>query len=196
MQSITNMIPPIRAASISLEEAAGASILQRSKVSVVGQHFVTCGEALELLSMKVKALDPESSECTLSAQRMAYASEQMIVAGKELMGEKKEKPKGKSWIKGSWWFVTREIFESLHSVKLLHQTRNIICLNNYNLHNTTKTASRHVLPNNNELRNRSRLLNQSVSQVLSLTSSEKTIDTFNWSYHSLSRFQFSACACL
>lgn len=100
MQSITNMIPPIRAASISLEEA-GASILQRSKVSVVGQHFVTCGEALELLSMKVKALDPESSECTLSAQRMAYASEQMIVAGKELMGEKKEKPKGKSWIKGS-----------------------------------------------------------------------------------------------
>lgn len=101
MQSITNMIPPIRAASISLEEAAGASILQRSKVSVVGQHFVTCGEALELLSMKVKALDPESSEGTLSAQRMAYASEQMIVAGKELMGEKKEKPKGKSWIKGS-----------------------------------------------------------------------------------------------
>eukprot|EP00984_Skeletonema_dohrnii_P001422 scaffold451_cov202-Skeletonema_dohrnii-CCMP3373.AAC.2 len=44
--------------------------------------------------MTVEVLDEESEDGKLSAQRMVYASEQMILAGKELKGEKKEKPKG------------------------------------------------------------------------------------------------------
>lgn len=99
MINIDNMIIPIRRASVCLEEA-GASIMQREAVDVVGKHLISCGEALELLSAKVEALDPSSGDGTLSAQRMMYAGQQMILAGKELAGEKKEKPKGKSWLKG------------------------------------------------------------------------------------------------
>ena len=99
MASISNMITPTKMASISLEEA-GASIMQKEQPATVGEHLITCGESLKLLSVMVTAIDPESEEGTLSGQRMLYASEQMILAGKELMGEKKEKPKGKAWIKG------------------------------------------------------------------------------------------------
>ena len=99
MDSIRNMISPTKAASISLEQA-GASIIQRESPAEVAKHFITCGEALEILSMKIKLLDPDSEEGKLSSSRMFYASEQIKLAGKELMGEKKEKTKGKAWIKG------------------------------------------------------------------------------------------------
>lgn len=99
MEKIGNMITPTKQAAVCLEQA-GASILQREAVDVVANHLISCGDALELLAMKVELLDPSSSEGELSAQRMLYASHQLIIAGKELTGEKKEKPKGKSWIKG------------------------------------------------------------------------------------------------
>ena len=100
MESMTNMIPSMKVASLALEEA-GASIMQKSSVAIVGKHFIRAGEALEVLSTKVTKLDPDSEVGILSGQRMLYASEQMILAGKELSGgEKKGKPKGKAWIKG------------------------------------------------------------------------------------------------
>ena len=99
MKRIDDMVGPTKLAGTSLE-MAGAGILQRASVDVVGKHLVDCGEALGSLSAKVGALDASSSEGKLSAQRMMYASQQMIVAGRELRGEKKEKPKGKGWIKG------------------------------------------------------------------------------------------------
>lgn len=96
---IKDMIAPTKQASLFLEEA-GASIMQRESPAEVGKHLVSCGEALEVLSARVGALDPESGDGKMSAQRMLYASQQMVLAGRELMGEKKEKPKGKAWIKG------------------------------------------------------------------------------------------------
>jgi len=98
-KSIEDMIEPTKRAAKCLEEA-GASIMQRDALGVVGGHLVSCGEAIELLSVKVGGLDAEREEGKLASQRMLYASQQMIVAGKELAGEKKEKPKGKSWLKG------------------------------------------------------------------------------------------------
>ena len=98
-ERIEQMISPTKQAAVWLEEA-GASIMKRDSVDVVGKHLISCGEALELLSMAVGALDPSSDEGKLSAQRMLYSSQTMIAAGKELTGEKKEMPKGKSWLKG------------------------------------------------------------------------------------------------
>lgn len=100
MEKITNMISPMKASSIFLEDA-GAAILTKESVDVIGQHLISCGEALLSLSATIGVLDETNKDCTTSAQRMVYASEQMILAGNELLGgEKKEKPKGKSWIKG------------------------------------------------------------------------------------------------
>jgi len=99
MGKIEEMIAPTKRAAACLEEA-GAAIMQRTSLDVVGKHLIDCGEAIAVLSMKVGALDPSSSEGTLAGERMLYASQQMIVAGKELTGEKVEKPKGKSWLKG------------------------------------------------------------------------------------------------
>eukprot|EP00985_Skeletonema_marinoi_P026650 scaffold20847_cov78-Skeletonema_marinoi.AAC.1 len=86
------MIVPMKQASLWLEEV-GASILQKESLDVIAGHLISTGEALLLLSMTVEVLDEESEDGKLSAQRMVYASEQMILAGKELKGEKKEKPK-------------------------------------------------------------------------------------------------------
>jgi len=99
MDKIDNMITPMKQASLWLEEV-GASILRSESTHVIATHLISTGEALLLLSMTVQVLDEECEDGKLSAQRMVYASEQMILAGKELKGEKKEKPKGKSWIKG------------------------------------------------------------------------------------------------
>eukprot|EP01082_Thalassiosira_pseudonana_P012318 g11055.t1 g11055 contig48:45134-45895(-) len=99
MGTIESMILPMGEAASWLEEA-GASIMQGQKVGVVGDKLISCGESLQLLAMLVKSLDPTSAGGELSSQRMVYASEQMILAGNELKGEKKEKAKGKSWIKG------------------------------------------------------------------------------------------------
>lgn len=96
---IAALIAPATRAGTCLEEA-GASLQQAEGVAAVGQRLVTGGEALAGLAGGVGALDPENSEGTLAAQRMLYASQQMIVAGRELSGEKKETPKGKSWLKG------------------------------------------------------------------------------------------------
>ena len=98
---IERMIVPMKQASLWIEEC-GAAILRREKLEdVVAGHLISAGEALLLLSMSVEGLDENSPEGKLSAQRMGYASEQMILAGNELKGEKK-KPmgKGKAWIKG------------------------------------------------------------------------------------------------
>lgn len=100
MEKITNMLGPMKSSSIFLEDA-GAAILTKESDDVIGQHLISCGEALLSLSTTIVVLDESNKDCTTSAQRMVYASEQMILAGKELIGgEKKEKPKGKSWIKG------------------------------------------------------------------------------------------------
>lgn len=99
MGTIESMILPMGEAASWLEEA-GASIMQGQKVGVVGDKLISCGESLQLLAMLVKSLDPTSADGKLSSQRMVYAGEQMILAGNELKGEKKEKAKGKSWIKG------------------------------------------------------------------------------------------------
>lgn len=99
VDKITKMIVPMKQASLWLEEA-GAAILQKESLDVIAGHFISTGEALLLLSMTVEVLDESSNDGKVSAQRMVYASEQMILAGNELKGEKKEKPRGKSWIKG------------------------------------------------------------------------------------------------
>mmetsp|Transcript_9181 Transcript_9181/g.19010 ORF Transcript_9181/g.19010 Transcript_9181/m.19010 type:complete len:299 (+) Transcript_9181:61-957(+) len=99
MGRIESMIGPMQSASGSLEEA-GAAIMRREAVDVVGGLLMDCGEALGALAIAVEGLDPESEEGKLSSQRMGYSSQQMILAGKELRGEKKEKAVGKSWIKG------------------------------------------------------------------------------------------------
>ena len=99
-EMIERMKVPMNEAANWLEEA-GAAIMRRESVDVVGKHLISCGEGLQALAMIVEGLDPSSSgEGKLSSQRMVYASQQMILAGKELRGEKKEKTVGKSWIKG------------------------------------------------------------------------------------------------
>jgi hypothetical protein len=101
------MIMPINLAAASLEEA-GASAMRRESVAVVGRHLSSCGEALGSLAESVRMLDPSGGgggDAGLSAGRMMYASERMILAGRELTKDEDEKgggsrPKGKSWIKG------------------------------------------------------------------------------------------------
>ena len=100
---IDSMIVPMKQASTFLEEV-GAAILRKESLDVIAAHLISTGEAILLLSMTVETLDESNKKDIgkLSAQRMGYASEQMVLAGNELLrGEKKkEKPKGKSWIKG------------------------------------------------------------------------------------------------
>jgi hypothetical protein len=99
MKKIHDMIGPMKNAALYLEEA-GASILRKEGVNEVGQKLISCGGELEALAIAVGELDPSSAEGQLSSQRMVCASQQMILAGKELRGEKKETARGKSWIKG------------------------------------------------------------------------------------------------
>jgi hypothetical protein len=99
MEKIEKMVLPMKQASMWLEEA-GAAILRKESMDVVGKHLISCGEALLLLSMSIEGLDSSSNDGKISSQ-MVYASRKIILAGNELRGgEKKEKPKGKSWIKG------------------------------------------------------------------------------------------------
>lgn len=93
------MIEPTQQAALRLEEA-GASIMQRQSIKVVGSHLIACGESIQMLSSRVLALSPDDKDAKLSSQRMNYCSEQMIIAGEELAGITREKPKGKSWLKG------------------------------------------------------------------------------------------------
>ena len=112
MLRIGNMIPPMKSAAYHLEEA-GASLIKRENVDVLGKQLICCGEALGELSAKVLELsviedsssisrDDAATPGKLSSQRMLYASQQMILAGKELTTAGDEKslgPKGKAWIK-------------------------------------------------------------------------------------------------
>ena len=69
MERMDGMIAPLRQAAISLEKA-GVSIMQRESVGVAGQHLISCGESLELLSARVGSLDPTNGDATLSSQWM------------------------------------------------------------------------------------------------------------------------------
>lgn len=102
---IGDMILPTSLAASSLEEA-GASVMRRESVVVVGRHLTSCGEALGSLAATVRTLDPSGGgDAGLSAGRMMYASERMIDAGRELTRGEEDggfggTKKGKSWIKG------------------------------------------------------------------------------------------------
>ena len=99
MIRIENMVVPMRNAALSLEEG-GKSILQKENVHRTGECLISCGESIEALASVVQTLDDASEKGQLSSQRMMYASEQMILAGKELQGDQKKAVTGKSWIKG------------------------------------------------------------------------------------------------
>lgn len=101
MLKIGNMISPMKSAAFHLE-VAGASLMKREKVDALGRQLICCGEALETLSAKVFELSviEDSSSLSrvdaaalgkLSSQRMLYASQQMILAGKELTNVGDEK---------------------------------------------------------------------------------------------------------
>jgi hypothetical protein len=99
VQKIEKMIDPMKHAAMSLEDG-GKSILQKQSVAQTGDCLISCGEALEGLSLAIQSLDDTLEEARLSSQRMGYASQQMILAGKELRNDKKEAVKGKAWLKG------------------------------------------------------------------------------------------------
>lgn len=99
MEKIRSMVRPMREAGVCLEES-GKAVLQKESVGNVGDHFVSCGEALEMLALALKTLDEESEPGQMASQRMMYASQQIQLAGKELRGDKKEKATGKAWLKG------------------------------------------------------------------------------------------------
>lgn len=105
------MMPILQSAGTSLE-AIGECIIKKSSVNEMGQNMISCGTSLQQLSNQISNLSTDegkkkinndnTSNGLLSSQRMAYASERMIVAGNELLDTKpsSSKPKGKSWIKG------------------------------------------------------------------------------------------------
>lgn len=106
---IKEMIGPTIQAAISLEEA-GACAMRQESVVEVGRHLKCCGESLASLASTIRKLDPSigggsgvsDGAGSLSATRMDYASEKMMEAGRALTNEvdKRERPTGKSWIKG------------------------------------------------------------------------------------------------
>jgi hypothetical protein len=98
------MVEPMKICGQSLE-AAGATLLQRQAISQAGQYLSRAGKALEKMSVLIPDLNDESlglpnPDGVLSGQRMAFAAEKMMQAGDSLQGVAKEKPKGKSWLKG------------------------------------------------------------------------------------------------
>ena len=99
--TIKEMIGPTIQAATSLEEA-GACAMRQESVVEVGRHLNSCGESLAYLAETIRKLDQRNEAGSLSATRMGYASEKMMEAGRALTNEvdEREKPKGKSWIKG------------------------------------------------------------------------------------------------
>lgn len=75
-------------------EAAGAGIMQRLSLAEIGGKLVECGENFESLSHRLLSIAPEASG------RMVFGAEKMKEAGNNLAGTKKEKLKGKTWLKG------------------------------------------------------------------------------------------------
>jgi hypothetical protein len=99
------MVEPMKICAESLE-AAGATLLQRQAISQAGEYISRAGQALAKMSVLIPNLNDDSlgfpnQDGVLAGQRMAFAAEKMIQAGATLQqGIPKEKPKGKSWLKG------------------------------------------------------------------------------------------------
>lgn len=92
-------IVPISTVCFELE-AIGACIMKRSPLLEIGSRFVEGGTSLIQLSSVIANIMRESDNARLSSERMRYAGEKMQETGRELTGIPKEKPKGKSWLKG------------------------------------------------------------------------------------------------
>ena len=90
---IETAVIPTSDAHVALE-AAGAGIMQRLPLAEIGTKLVECGENFELLSQRLESIAPACSG------RMVVGAEKMKEAGNNLVGVKKEKPKGKAWLKG------------------------------------------------------------------------------------------------
>jgi hypothetical protein len=82
-------------------EYAGKGIMVGHPVDQIGLSFSTAGEALLSLSELILELREKNAEkdIELCSQRMKFAGEQMVLAGRKLQGIKEDKPKGKSWLK-------------------------------------------------------------------------------------------------
>lgn len=100
------MVARVESCSLSLE-SAGAALMQRQSLQVVGKHLIAAGQELAILSKLYAALSDQqqaSVSAKDAAQRCLFASEQMILAGTNLLPvDEVSKPKlasGKSWLKG------------------------------------------------------------------------------------------------
>jgi len=98
-QNIEALIPYLEASSKHLEEA-GAGIMRREPIDEIGICLYECGVNLATSATKFETLAPEREEAKLCSQKMMVASDQMREAGNILRNIRKEKPKGKSWLKG------------------------------------------------------------------------------------------------
>eukprot|EP00559_Dactyliosolen_fragilissimus_P001149 CAMPEP_0184863846 /NCGR_PEP_ID=MMETSP0580-20130426/12786_1 /TAXON_ID=1118495 /ORGANISM="Dactyliosolen fragilissimus" /LENGTH=204 /DNA_ID=CAMNT_0027362417 /DNA_START=143 /DNA_END=757 /DNA_ORIENTATION=+ len=100
---IQEAIPNIVQCGTNLE-AAGASIMKRENVNIVGTYLVAAGTSMELLAQSISSLAPDFNEASESCQRMIFAAERMRDAGNKLNtnGDQKSNStnKGKAWIKG------------------------------------------------------------------------------------------------
>ena len=97
--AIQAMVEPLQCTADSLE-ASGARILQRATPLQVGMELSKAGVSLGVLAGALRQLSPNKEEAQTGAQRMTYASEQMILAGNNLQGIKSKAAPGKSWLKG------------------------------------------------------------------------------------------------
>lgn len=87
----------VTACGKNLEEA-GAGIMTRQSVQVVGSKLVVSGNALQQLAPLIEGLS-DKREARESSQRLTFAAERMIEAGNQLQGIK-PKTSGKGWLKG------------------------------------------------------------------------------------------------
>jgi len=102
-QLLEAAIPPVENSGTALE-STGAAILQRQPVNDIGSKLAESGKSISelskaLLNLSEKAKDG-ASLMQQSSQRIAFAGIKMTEAGDMLCGTPKEKPKGKSWLKG------------------------------------------------------------------------------------------------
>ena len=96
---IKEIIPCIEASGRQLE-AAGAGILQRERVDIIGESLFQAGINIGELANGIANLSPDLFETKESCNRMLYCAEKMREAGNNLKGVQPEKKKGKSWLKG------------------------------------------------------------------------------------------------
>ena len=96
--TIQKSVSVLQDCSTALEEA-GAAIMQREQMIVVGMKLVQAGSAMQTLSPLILSLSSERQEAEDSAQRMSAAAKKMTEAGNNLQGIQ-PKATGKSWLKG------------------------------------------------------------------------------------------------